>query len=115
MENSIRKSNSTQNEKLFFNKCSNDDIKVFIKLTSRPDNSLYERVFFFEENREVLLLQKGNESLRKYKYDYIFSDYENTTLISNSIKGIISNLIHNDKNVCFFTFGEEKLGIINIK
>jgi hypothetical protein len=56
------------------------------------------------------LLQKGSESLRRYKYDYIFSEYENTTLIANSIKGIISNQINNDKNICFLTFGEEKLG-----
>jgi hypothetical protein len=69
-----------------------------------------KRVFFFEENREVLLLQKGSESLMKYKYDYIFSDYENTLLISTSIRSSISNLIRNEKNLCFFSLGEEKLG-----
>ena len=71
---------------------------------------MFKRVFFFEENREVLLLQKGEESLSKYKYDYIFSDYENTLLISSSIKSTICNYIRNERNLCFFTFGEEKLG-----
>jgi hypothetical protein len=71
---------------------------------------LFKRVFFFEDNREVLLLQKGNENIRKYKFDYIFSDYENNILIANSINNMISNMILNQKNVSFLTFGEEKLG-----
>lgn len=71
---------------------------------------LDRRVFFFEENREDLLLQRGAENLLKYKYDYIFSDYENTLLITSSIKMTISNLIRNEKNLTFFSFGEEKLG-----
>lgn len=91
---------------------SYDDVKVFVKLSSKEESSMYKRVFFFEENREVLLLQRGTESLLKYKYDYIFSDYENTLLIASSIKSSISNLIRNEKNICFFSFGEEKLGNI---
>jgi hypothetical protein len=75
---------------------------------------MFKRIFFFEENREVLLLQKAKDSTRRYKFDYIFSDYENNILIANSIKNIITNLIHNEKNLCFFTFGEEKLGKIVI-
>jgi hypothetical protein len=71
---------------------------------------MYRRVFFFEENREVLFLQKDGESLSNFKFDYIFSDYENTLLISSSIRSTILNLIRNDKNICFLTFGEEKLG-----
>ncbi len=85
-------------------------MKVFLKLSSKEDNSIYNRVFFFEENREVLLLQKATETLLKYKYDYIFSDYENTILIATSIKNSISNLIRTEKNLCFLTLGEEKLG-----
>ena len=81
-----------------------------MKLSSKEESLLFKRVFFFEENREVLLLQKGEESLSKYKYDYIFSDYENTLLVSSSIKSTISNLIRNEKNLCFFAFGEEMLG-----
>jgi hypothetical protein len=79
-------------------------------LSSKEESSLFKRVFFFEEDREVLLLQKGSESLSKYKYDYIFSDYENTLLIASSIKSTIANLIRTERNLCFFTFGEEKLG-----
>lgn len=92
-------------------KISSEDIKVFLKLSSKDENSSHKRVFFFEENREDLLLQKGTESLKKYKYDYIFSDYENTVLIASSIKSTVANLIRNEKNLCFFAFGEENLGI----
>ena len=86
-----------------------------MKLSSKDESSVssQRRVFFFEENREVLLLQKGSESLLKYKYDYIFSDYENTLLIASSIKSTVTNLLKNEKNICFFTFGEEKLGKFN--
>jgi len=85
-----------------------------VKLSSKYDHSqgmcLQKRVFFFEENRQVLLLQKGYQCLMKYKYDYIFSDYDNTLLIANSIKSTVTNLLRNEKNLSFITFGEEKLG-----
>jgi hypothetical protein len=111
MENSIRKSKSTLNERYgAFLKFSNEDVKVFVKLSTKEENPMQKRVFFFEENREVLLLQNGDENLMKYKYDYIFSDYENTLLISSSIRSTISNLIRMDKNLLFFSFGEERLG-----
>lgn len=71
---------------------------------------MYKRVYFFEENREVLFLQKGSESVSNFKCDYIFSDYENTLLISSSIKSTVTNLIRNERNLCFFAFGEEKIG-----
>jgi hypothetical protein len=86
---------------------------VFIKLSSKEESSLETRVFFFEENREVLVLEKRAEILLKYKFDYIFSDFENTSLIASSIKMTISNLISNEKNLTFFSFGEEKLGNSN--
>jgi hypothetical protein len=60
----------------------------------------------------VLLLQKGKESLRRFNFDYIFSDYENNILIANSIKNMIAS---NEKNLCFLTFGEEKLGKFYLK
>lgn len=85
-------------------------MKVFIKLSSKEESSLETRVFFFEENREVLVLEKRAEILLKYKFDYIFSDFENSSLIASSIKMTISNLISNEKNLTFFSFGEEKLG-----
>jgi hypothetical protein len=71
---------------------------------------MYKRVFFFEENREVLLLQTDRGSHRRYKFDYIFSDYENNILIANSIKTLVQNSVLNEKNLCFFTFGGEGLG-----
>jgi hypothetical protein len=83
---------------------------VFLKLSSKEESSNQnKRVYFFEENREVLLQQNGTETIKKYKFDYIFSDYENTLLISNSITSMIQYHISNQKNVCFFTFGEDNL------
>lgn len=45
-----------------------------------------------------------------YKYDYIFSDYDNTLLMSNTIDSILSALIENEKNITFITLGESNLG-----
>jgi hypothetical protein len=93
---------------------SSEDVKVFVKFCSKDEkgyNKNQKRVFWFEENREVLYMQKGEEKLLNYRYDYVFSDFDPNNLICSSIKSTVTNLLRNEKNLCFLTFGEEKLGI----
>lgn len=94
---------------------SNEDIKVFLKLVSKGENyKPTDRIFFIDENRENIFYQENqknnNDTQIQYKFDYIFSHYDNTTLISRSINLMLENLIDNNKNVLFITFGENNLG-----
>lgn len=94
---------------------SNEDTRVFVKLVSKGENYVStDRIFFFDENRENLFYQETKENNTntqiQYKFDYIFSHYDNTMLISRSINLMLANLIENEKNVLFITFGENNLG-----
>lgn len=83
---------------------------MFVKLSTKGEDLAAKRVFFFEENRENLLLQKEEEN-GSYKYDYIFSDYDNALLIASTLNPVITQLIKNERNLLFLTLGETGLGM----
>ena len=106
--------------------------------TNNTHTNTNKRSLFFEENREVIYsnstttkntnntntpntnpkiipnttttdLSNTDNSNRKYKFDYIFSEYESTSIITEAIKYNIFNALKtNDKNVTFFSIGESE-------
>ena len=67
-----------------------------------PNN---KKVFFFEENREILFLKE--KPFNKYKYDYIFSESENPMIISSTLNTFIYPLIEQEKNIIFLSIGKK--------
>ena len=70
-----------------------------------------KKIFFFDENREVLSLNE--KPYNKYSYDYIFSDFENPMIISSTLNAFIYPLIEAEKNLLFMTVGQKNLGLSN--
>ena len=66
-----------------------------------------KKVFFFDENRETLLLKES--PFNQYKYDYIFSESENPMIISSTLNSFIYPLIEQEKNLLFLTIGKRDL------
>jgi hypothetical protein len=73
-----------------------------------PNN---KKVFFFEENREILFLKE--KPFNKYKYDYIFSESENPMIISSTLNTFIYPLIEQEKNIIFLAIGKKQLNSSN--
>ena len=73
-----------------------------------PNN---KKVFFFEENREILFLKE--KPFNKYKYDYIFSESENPMIISSTLNTFIYPLIEQEKNIIFLSIGKKNLNSSN--
>ena len=73
-----------------------------------PNN---KKVFFFEENREILFLKE--KPYNKYKYDYIFSESENPMIISSTLNTFIYPLIEQEKNIIFLAIGKKQLNSSN--
>ena len=73
-----------------------------------PNN---KKVFFFEENRETLLLKE--KPFNNYKYDYIFSESENPMIISSTLNTFIYPLIEQEKNIIFLCIGKKNLDSSN--
>jgi len=63
-----------------------------------------------EDNRQILNLHIKGNPVRSFKSDYIYNEYENTILMFCKIKPNIIELINSNKNLTFFSFGQEKLG-----
>ena len=81
-------------------------------MNSRKTNSQNnQKAFLFDENREVLSL--NDKPYNKYKYDYIFSDFENPMIISSTLNAFIYPLIEAEKNLLFMTIGQKYLGSSN--
>lgn len=84
---------------------------MFLKLSSKENKSLYKKVFFSDENRKTLNFSKNQETPNKsYKFDYVFSEYDNNISMQNQLKSLLSDNAKSEKNLTFVTFGEEKLG-----
>ena len=64
-------------------------------------------MFFFDENRETLLLKES--PFNQYKYDYIFSESENPMIISSTLNAFIYPLIEQEKNLLFLSIGKRNL------
>ena len=73
-----------------------------------PNN---KKVFFFEENREILFLKE--KPFNEYKYDYIFSESENPMIISSTLNTFIYPLIEQEKNIIFLSIGKKNLNSSN--
>ena len=84
-----------------------------MKLThsEKTNDQNNQKVFIFDENREILTLSE--QPFNKYKYDYIFSDSENPMIISSTLNAIIYPLIEADKNILFLTVGQRGLNLSN--
>ena len=84
-----------------------------MKLThsGKENNKNNQKIFFFDENREILTMNE--KPYNKYKYDYIFSDSENPTIISSTLNAIIYPLVETEKNILFMTVGQRGLGPSN--
>jgi hypothetical protein len=84
-----------------------------VKLThsEKTNDQINQKVFIFDENREILTLSE--QPFNKYKYDYIFSDFENPMIISSTLNAIIYPLIEADKNILFLTVGQRGLNLSN--
>ena len=84
--------------------------KVFVKLTHSNKINIQnnQKIFLFDENREVLTLNE--KPYNKYTYDYIFSDFENPMIISSTLNAFIYPLIEGEKNLLFMTVGQKNLG-----
>ena len=68
---------------------------------------LSKEFFFFDETRETLFM---NNNPTQYKFDYVFADYENPLLVSNTFNSIITQIIESEEaNLLFVTFGEKSL------
>lgn len=108
-----------------------EDIKIFVQFTpSNPET----RNLFFEENREVIytsniklniasiqspVIRRSSDidstarpyetgvKCRKYRFDYVFSEYETTYIISNAIKSHIYVSLKAEKNLSFYSFGDK--------
>lgn len=90
-----------------------EDVKTFIKFSSKfgsTENSIFKKVFLAEDNRQILNLHIKGNPVRSFKSDYIYNEYENTILMFCKIKPNIIELINSNKNLSFFSFGQEKLG-----
>ena len=70
-----------------------------------------KKVFFFEDNREILYLKE--KPFNKYKYDYIFSESENPMIISSTLNTFIYPLIEQEKNLIFLSIGKKNLNSSN--
>ena len=84
--------------------------RVFVKIThsnNYKNNPNNKKVFFFDENRENLILQE--KPYNKYKYDYIFSESENAMIISSTLNTFIYPLIEQEKNIIFLGIGQRGL------
>ena len=64
-------------------------------------------LFVFDENRENLILKE--KPYNQYKYDYIFSDFENPMIISSTLNAFIYPLIEAQRNILFLSFGRKSL------
>ena len=71
-------------------------------------------MFYFDENRETLLLKES--PFNQYKYDYIFSESENPMIISSTLNAFIYTLnafiyplIEQEKNLLFLSIGKRNL------
>ena len=64
-------------------------------------------MFYFDENRETLLLKEI--PFNQYKYDYIFSESENPMIISSTLNAFIYPLIEQEKNLLFLSIGKRNL------
>ena len=89
-------------------KYRNGNNNVFVKLThSNVNIQNNKKVFFFEDNREILYLKE--KPFNKYKYDYIFSESENPMIISSTLNAFIYPLIEQEKNLLFLCIGKRNL------
>ena len=66
-----------------------------------------KKAFFFDENRENLVLKES--PFNQYKYDYIFSTSENPMIISSTLNAFIYPLIEQEKNLLFLSIGKRDL------
>ena len=95
---------------MYFYLFSSENNRVFVKLTHSkiykniPNN---KKVFFFDENREILFLKQ--KPFNQYKYDYIFSESENPMIISSTLNAFIYPLIEQEKNLLFLCIGKRNL------
>ena len=70
-----------------------------------------QKIFFFDENRETLTLKE--KPYNQYKYDYIFSDFENPMIISSTLNTFVYPLIEAEKNILFMSIGQKGLALSN--
>ena len=95
---------------MYFYLFSSENNRVFVKLAHSkiykniPNN---KKVFFFDENREILFLKQ--KPFNQYKYDYIFSESENPMIISSTLNAFIYPLIEQEKNLLFLCIGKRNL------
>ena len=66
-----------------------------------------KKAFFFDENRENLVLKES--PFNQYKYDYIFSTSENPMIISSTLNAFIYPLIEKEKNLLFLSIGKRDI------
>ena len=101
---------SNDKYKILNNNFSPEDVKVCIKIAEEITSNSNEQKFIIDNEKKSIIYQRDKNKKRKFEFDYIFSQNEDSSSTSKAIKNDVLKYLKNDKNLFFMSFGQEKLG-----